>query len=331
VPEAPVSTAQDACPPAPGTVQNRRRWLSPLLLTIGLLILLYFLAQSNLAGQYRIILGIDPALFFLAFVLSLASIWVKVLRWQYLSRHYATIISPYHAALASVPSLFFANITPGKAGDLYKAYYMRTRHLLAYIHGVSMIFYERFSELALLFLIATLFLLSSADKGVVIVLEVTFVILLVLVAIYWRADRVLERLKRVIVRLPFTTPELCGDLRIQKLPAAPLAGVFALTLVSLSLEFVRLWVVVRALGYTLPILDAAVFLSVAVIAGLVSQIPLGVGVMEGSLVYLLRSAGLDPAGAMAIVLTDRMISMYFALVLGFVVSKFAFDELERAP
>jgi uncharacterized protein (TIRG00374 family) len=63
----------------------------------------------------------------------------------------------------------------------------------------------------------------------------------------------------------------------------------------------------------------------------VSQIPLGVGVMEGSLVYLLRSAGLDPAGAMAIVLTDRMISMYFALVLGFVVSKFAFDELERAP
>ena len=196
-------------------------------------------------------------------------------------------------------------------------------------NGISMIFYERFSELSLLFLVGALFLFASADESIVIMLEATLIILLVLVAVYWRADFVLERLKRLLVRLPFTTPEICGDLQIRKLSVAPLAGVFAITLASLTLEFVRLWVVVRALGYSLSLLDTAVFLSIAVIAGLVSQIPLGIGVMEGSLDYLFRSAGLDPAGSMAIVLTDRVISMYFALVLGFIVSKFAFDEMEH--
>ncbi|MDD1676633.1 MAG: flippase-like domain-containing protein [Methanomicrobiales archaeon] len=324
-----MTAVEEACPQEPGSQTRPNRWLTPVLLLAGFIILLFFLIRSNLVEEYRIILGIDPFLFAIAFLLSLASIGVKVYRWQYLSAHYGTRISWSHAALASVPSLFFANITPGKAGDLYKAYYMRKRHLLAYLNGISMIFYERFSELSLLFLVGALFLFAPADENIVIMLEATLVILLILVAVYWRADFVLERLKRLLVRLPFTTPEICGDLQIRKLSVAPLAGVFAITLASLTLEFVRLWVVVRALGYSLSLLDTAVFLSIAVIAGLVSQIPLGIGVMEGSLDYLFRSAGLDPAGSMAIVLTDRVISMYFALVLGFVVSKFAFDEMER--
>jgi uncharacterized protein (TIRG00374 family) len=84
-----------------------------------------------------------------------------------------------------------------------------------------------------------------------------------------------------------------------------------------------------AFGYFLNPLHVSVFFSLAIVAGLVSQIPLGIGIMEGSLSYLLQETGVEPMTSISIVLTDRMISMYYSLILGFVFSKFSFDKLNE--
>jgi len=55
-----------------------------------------------------------------------------------------------------------------------------------------------------------------------------------------------------------------------------------------------------------------------------------VGAMEGSLSYFITAMGVPSVTAIAIVLVDRMISMYFALVLGFVFSKLSLDALKDA-
>ncbi|WP_243668421.1 hypothetical protein [Methanoculleus chikugoensis] len=52
--------------------------------------------------------------------------------------------------------------------------------------------------------------------------------------------------------------------------------------------------------------------------------------MEGSLSYFITAMGVPSVTAIAIVLVDRMISMYFALVLGFIFSKLSFDALKGA-
>ena len=39
--------------------------------------------------------------------------------------------------------------------------------------------------------------------------------------------------------------------------------------------------------------------------------------------------GVNPVGAITIVLTDRIISMYYALILGFIFSKVSLDTLNN--
>jgi uncharacterized protein (TIRG00374 family) len=53
------------------------------------------------------------------------------------------------------------------------------------------------------------------------------------------------------------------------------------------------------------------------------------GVMEGSLSLLLERLGIPLEYSVPIVLVDRMISMYFVLVIGFIVSYFSWNELQK--
>jgi uncharacterized membrane protein YbhN (UPF0104 family) len=53
--------------------------------------------------------------------------------------------------------------------------------------------------------------------------------------------------------------------------------------------------------------------------------------MEASLGYFLILLGVVSTDSMAIVLTDRLISMYFVLILGFICSKYAADQFTGVP
>jgi len=136
--------------------------------------------------------------------------------------------------------------------------------------------------------------------------------------------------EKILIRVPVINVKEV-NFHIRKLPFFQILAVFFITLISLFLEFARLWVVALAFGYLLNPLQISMFFSIAIIAGLVSQIPLGIGIMEGSLSYLIQEMGVDPITSISIVLTDRTISMYYALVLGFVFSKFSLDKLNEAP
>ncbi len=301
-----------------------------LLLSIGLVILVYFIAHSGIVNNLWIITTINIPLLVLAFGLSIANIGTKVYRWKYLSKHYHQEISWHDASLVSVSSLFFANITPGKVGDLYKAYFMKRRYGMQFLDGVSMLFYERFFELTILFLVAAGVALIQLKAVTVVVLEFTMLILLLLLVFYFKADFFMGLVEKVLVKLPIGKMEEPLNLRIQKMPFPNILMVFLITLISLVLEFIRLWCVVLAFGFILNPIQLSIFMSLAFIIGLASQIPLGVGAMEGSLNYFITSMGVPSATAIAIVLVDRTISMYFALVLGFIYSKFSLDALKDA-
>jgi len=309
---------------------NKRNILQTLLLLAGLAILIYFIARSGIIENYQILFTVSIPLIIVAFLLSIANIAVKVYRWKYLSRQYGQELTLYEASLVSIPSLFFANITPGKIGDLYKAYFMKQRYGMNVLDGVSMIFYERFFELIILFLVGAAIVFTSFRGITVIVLELALLILVVLFVFYYKADIIVKLLQKVLVRVPIGRSTSDLDLHIRKMPIGQVMIVFFITLFSLVLEFIRLWAVALAFGYLLNPILLSIYMSIAFVAGLVSQIPLGVGVMEGSLNYFIESMGVDPASSIAIVLVDRMLSMYFALVLGFVFSKLSLDALQAA-
>jgi len=312
------------------TIKNNRRILQTGLLLIGLLILAYVIYRSDIIENYRTLLSVNIPLLLLAFGVSIGTLALRVYRWKFLSEKYNTAISWHDSSLVSIASLFYANITPGKIGDLYKAYYMQRRYAMRFFTGVSMIFYERFFELMILFLAAFAMVFIDLRGITVIVLEVTAVLLILLFFFYYKADFFLALIEKYSSKIP-VLKKIPADFKIQKLPFRDIVAVFIITVFSLGSEFVRFWIVTMAFGYTLNPILLTIFFCLSIIAGLASQIPLGVGVMEASLGYLLTLLGVASADAIAIVLTDRLISMYLVLIYGFIFAKFAEDQCSGGP
>lgn len=300
-----------------------------LLLGAGLVILAYTILNSGIINNVRIILGANILLLLAAFCFSIGNILIKVYRWKYLSSKYDLDLSWYESALVSISSFFFANITPGKIGDVYKAYFMKEKYSLCYPDGASMLFYERFFELAILFVFAALMVFIEIQQSLLIVLGVSLLLLVALGLFFMKASSFADLIQRLIVKIPsFSKNELCR-INIRKLSIVPVTAVFFITLISLVFEFLRLWCIALAFGFYMHPLSAATFFSLSIIAGLVSQIPLGIGITEGSLSYLITQTGCDTVTSMAIVLTDRLLSMYFALLLGIIFSRFSMKELRE--
>ncbi|MDO8873217.1 MAG: lysylphosphatidylglycerol synthase transmembrane domain-containing protein [Methanoregula sp.] len=312
------------------SIKKNKKSLQLILFLIGLLILGYVIVRSGIIENYQILFTVSIPLLILAFFLSLCTIACRIYRWKFLSEKYDVAISWHDSSIVSIASLFYANITPGKIGDLYKAYYMQKRYAMSFFDGISMIFYERFFELMILFLAACAIVFIELKGITVIILEVTAIILVLLFFFYFKADYFLSLLEKYSSRIPLLK-KIPTDFRIRKLPFRDIVGVCIITVFSLGSEFVRLWVVTLAFGYTLNPILLTIFFCLSIIAGLASQIPLGVGVMEASLGYFLILLGVASTDAMAIVLTDRLISMYFVLILGFVFSKFAADQYNGVP
>jgi uncharacterized protein (TIRG00374 family) len=308
--------------------KNTKKLLKSILFFMGLLILFFIIIQSGIFENYRLLFTVSIPLLVLAFVLSNVNILVKIYRWKYLCDRYNHPITMSEASIITISSLYFANITPGKVGDLFKAYYMQKKYAVNFFNGVSMIFYERFFELMILVLTATAIIFIELRGISVIILEISAALLILLALFYYKVDFFVKILEKIVIRLPMIkTKEV--NFHIKKLPFFNILAVFIITFISLILEFFRLWIVALAFGYFLNPLHVSIFFSLAIVAGLISQIPLGIGIMEGSLSYLIQESGVEPISSMSIVLTDRMISMYYALILGFIFSKFSLDKLDE--
>jgi uncharacterized protein (TIRG00374 family) len=312
------------------SIRNHRKFLQIILFLIGLLILGFVIYRSGIIENYQVLYTVSIPLIILALFLSLGTVAFRIYRWKFLSEKYNTTISWHDASLVSIASLFYANITPGKIGDLYKAYYMQKRYAMKFFDGVSMIFYERFFELMILFLAASAIVFIELKGITVIILEVTAIILILLFVFYYKVDYFLKLLEKYSSKIPFLK-RVPADFKIRKLSFKVIIPVFVITVFSLGLEFIRLWVVALAFGYTLNPILLTIFFCLSIIAGLVSQIPLGVGVMEASLGYFLVLLGVAATDSIAIVLVDRLISMYFVLILGFICSKYATDQFNGVP
>lgn len=292
------------------------------LLVVGFFVLLYTIISSNLLSNLDIFSHVNILLLLLGLLLTNLNILVKIYRWKYLCGAYGTDIPFGESGKIVLGSFFVSGITPAKIGDIIKAYIMKKRHGLSVIDGVSCILYERVFELLLLFFVSLgLFYVGLSAKNYIILQLTTFILVFMLIA-YLFSDKILLWAQGFLTR---TNIVVTGgeDLRIKKLSPLQVLVVFCLTGFALGLEFIRLWIVVMAFGFDMNIIHLSIFFSLAVLVGLLSQIPVGVGVVEGSLALFLTDAGLTPYYAFGIVLVDRVISMYYVMAIGLIYYKWA--------
>ena len=306
--------------PRPDMLLNSRRSILGKfvfygLFCVGLGILGYMILSSGVFTNLAIFAEVSIPLILAAFLLTNANILVKVFRWKYLTRSYGADISWTDAGKTTIGSFFFSGVSPGKIGDLVKAYVMKNRYKVPFSSGVSMILYERVFELVSVFLVSIGFLFIGLSAKYYVILEASLFFLLFMVVMYTFSDQATMVLSWILRKIPLVRMGE-EEFRFKKLDISKALTVFIITGAALGLEFVRLWTVAVAFGYNLNIIHLSVFFSLSVLIGLLSQIPIGIGVVEGSLAIFLTEAGVPFEYAFAIVIADRIVSMYYVILLG---------------
>ncbi len=228
-------------------------------------------------------------------------------------------------------------LVPAKLGDVYRAYLLKINSPVSLSRTFGTVFIERILDL---FAIVVLGLASgfiSFRKGLPPDVQIVFAIGVVLVIILAAGLLTMRNFgRRIIVRLPLPHRVVEFYDRFEEgvfsaVGMRALPGLVVLTGLIWTTEAVRLFLVVRALGFQDVLIGPSGAFFVALTGSLLTAVPFtpaGIGVVEAGVVAVLTLVyNVPPTEALAITLVDRAISVLSIILLGSIA--YAISPLRR--
>ena len=310
------------------SVSLRQRVISPytLLSLVVAVAFLYFLAvrfDLDWEQTWSNIRELDPALYVLALLLYYLSFAFRGLRWRILSRSAgieeipnSRTPSAWRYSQLIVVGWFVNSVAWLRLGDAYRAYALSDEARTGFSWSLGTIFGERVMDMIAVFVLivvgALAFSLTADFSGTFYVVGAAFVMALALLAVLavmrgygQRLARFLpDRLERAYRRFHEGALGSFGELRVP----------FLLSFVGWILEVGRLYFVVQALDFDVPL---ALILIAALGHALLSTVPTpgGVGAVEPGVTGLLV-LGMARHDAVSVALVDRSITYLSIIVIG---------------
>lgn len=200
-------------------------------------------------------------------------------------------------------------VLPSKLGDIAKAYFMARDHGLGQSYSLSLVLFEKASDMLSLLAWCLFGLALYPAKGPVFWLVTTGVVgLFAALLLFLASHRFTAGLlggagRRLPAKAGRKLESLAGRLdELRRHLAASPRLVTRIALVSLGiwlLHLVQTWLFVRALGTWMPLLDNLALAPLAILAGLVPLTFAGIGTRDAAII-LLYGAYLSPAAAAAL-------------------------------
>lgn len=301
------------------------RWLLRLL---GPALLVFFLATANLGELWRTLRGAQLWPIALSLLLMPPFVIIKSWRWARLLREMGLALDlPTACALYTV-GLFYGATTPGQAGDLLKAFYLRDRgHPLP--PAMLSVVLDRLFDLLVMASLAVVgifalgqLLPSSQLRGLVVVamglgLTTATVLLVARGPRQWALTTVLPRLAP---RLTATLERWNSQLSGLALRPGPVAALTVASLISAFFTFLRLWLLFLALG--LDRVPLYVVVGASALIAVLQVLPIsiaGVGVRDTVLIAILLPYGYSAEQALTLSALFLLLNLQHILV-GFIVS-----------
>ncbi|MBN1295233.1 flippase-like domain-containing protein [bacterium] len=241
---------------------------------------------------------------------------VKSWRFQALGR-VLSIQLPFRKCLLAhliVPILGF--VTPGKLGEGAKIFYLgASKKELAFLFII-----ERFQDMLLLLAVAGFGFAFS--NFYLISYLVLVAVILVAIGIFLKLDWVINTITRFVLKKHIFTENWFAD-QSRRLLHPAFAASSSITLAVWAVTFCSSFCFARSVGVTLSYPNIALVFSWAVILGLISSLPGGVGVREGGITVLFDTIyGIPRAVGMAVAavnLAVHYIVLTITAIIGYAV------------
>ncbi|ADB62391.1 conserved hypothetical protein [Haloterrigena turkmenica DSM 5511] len=238
-------------------------------------------------------------------------------KWHYYLRRLEVDV-PLEASAVTFFSGLMMVVTPGKAGEVWKAWFLRDKRGVPASETTSVVGAERVTDLVALSAMAALGLLvySRSSLPIVIVLGVIAVGIGLL---QWRRAclAILGRLESLpVVGEHATELERFYESAYRLFQIRPLVVATLLSLAAWGLEGVALWLVLEGFGVEATVVIGLFVFGLGSVVGAVSMLPGGLAAAEASMVGVLVTFGYPEAVAAAATVVIRVGTLWYAAALG---------------
>ena len=264
---------------------------------------------------------------YLPFIIPLIPLtWgVLFLRWNLLLKNSAIDI-PLKDNFMIFISGFALGVTPGKVGELIKAQLLKNKFNIPRSKTAPLVIVERFYDFFAIAIIS-LFGILVFEYSIYIftILAVGIIIFLTITSSEKLFLKFLQKIEKIKFLRNFSSELPKSFTIIQK---STRGKIFPLSII-LSVIF---WILdsiiayLTLLSFGIDIIDYFVLMSIytsSIILGVISFLPLGIGVVEGSLVGFLSLNGIEFPLATAIVVFIRFFTRWIGVMAGFLGLKFS--------
>jgi uncharacterized protein (TIRG00374 family) len=253
----------------------------------------------------------------LLLLLSLANYFTRFLKWHYYLRTVTKDVSfgesflVFHSALA-------LSFSPGKVGDLIKSLFLKESHNLEISKTASIVLVERITDFTSLLLISVAGAFAyNYGRDAVLTVSLFFLILIVLLSVPSLGKKIIsifgkvEFLKKALA--PFETAYETSN---QLLAPSRLITMTLLSLLAWFFECLGFYIILINFKVQISLFGASFIYAFSTIIGAVTMAPAGIGFTEGSLTFLLMEYGSPKDAAVAATLLVRLVTLWFAVVVG---------------
>ena len=260
----------------------------------------------------------NPWIYSLAFVAVFAGFLLKYGKWSYYMKTLGLKV-PARKNFAVYMSVYSMDITPARIGRVVAAYTLNKITKLKFAQIVPIVTMDIFTDFlgtALLALIVSLYL----NRYVLYVAVIDLLLLVPFVFIIddWAYNQIKKRMKngRLLRLFSIYGDQYYASQSVLNNPKIYLMSVF-FTLPAELLNSFALYFTLRSIGVIPSISESVFAYSTTMVFGMVSSLPGGIGVTDGTMVALLNSVyGLSASVSSAATIMSRMATLWFGVILG---------------
>ena len=304
-----------------------------ILVPLAIIAVFVGINWTTLSRVPGLIAGASPILVLAAFAIFYLGFPLRGLRWSMLLRATGFRIGVKDATEILYLSWLVNCLVPAKLGDVYRAYLLRINSDASLSRTFGTVFIERILDIftiAIMGIAAGYWSFRGAMPSQIQVLLGVAVVIVIFLGVALFTLRNFGR--RILVALPF--PHRVVELydRFEEgvfsaLDRRQLPGLVVLSVAIWMTEALRLFFVVKALGFPDVELGVSGAVFVALIGSLLTAVPLspaGLGIVEAGIVGVLTVVYKVPlAEATAIALLDRVISVFSVIIFGSILYVFS--------
>ena len=282
-----------------------------------------FLIASDITTVYDKISDFKIEFFPIILLLVTSNWFVLFFRWHLLLRN-AKIFIPVKDSFLILASGFALTIIPGKVGELVKSQLLKTKFGIARSKTVPIIILEQFYT-AIGIVMLSFFGIWYFELGIYVLGIFTAALIFVFVLLSSRKafNKIVSLLEKRRFTSKFVEPLSSSYDAIKNgirgpitLYACGLSMLFWL-LEAISVYFILLAFGVEVIGF-LAIISTY---TTSIMLGILSFLPIGVGVVEGTLTSFFTIHGIEVSLALTIVIVIRLFTRWYGVTFGFIALK----------